>query len=71
MGKSNGKRKNEDKLYTAQEIIDRIEKGWKSEKELKELYEFIENAKMKNEEELEKLCDSGYTNLVYNSYEAE
>lgn len=66
-----GKSKRNDKLYTAQEIIDVISEGWSSEAELKELYEFIETAQMESEEELEKLCQSGYTNLVYDSYEPE
>ena len=59
----------EDKLYTAQEIIDKIRKGWETKEELKELYEFVENAKMKNEDELKKLCESGYTTLVYDAYQ--
>lgn len=60
-----------EKLYTAQEIIDRICEGWETKEELKELYEFVDNAKMQDENELEKLRDSGYANLVYDSYDPE
>lgn len=56
------------KKYTANEVIERIKEGWKTEEELKELYDFIESIEMKNDKELRKLCDSGYTNIVYDAY---
>lgn len=57
------------KTYTAQEIIDIIDEGWETEEELKQLYDFFESAQLKNDEELAKLCDSGYGNIVYDAYE--
>ena len=58
-----------EKLYTAQELIDLILSGWSTEKELKDLYELVDRAKMKNDEELKKLLDSGYVGLLYAAYE--
>ena len=56
-----------DKFYTANEIIERIKKGWKTRKELEALHDFIEKAEM-SEEELKKLQYSGYLELVYEYY---
>lgn len=55
--------------YKANEVIERIKNGWKTEAELKELYDFIESIEMEDEKELKKLCDSGYTNIVYDAYQ--
>lgn len=58
------------KLYTAQELIDLIEEGWDTEQELRNLFDLVDNAKMKNEEELNILRDSGYADMLYFAYDS-
>lgn len=53
-----------EKYYTSQDLIDKIDEGWKNEEELKEIIEFIEKAKM-TDEELEKFRLSGYAGYIY------
>lgn len=55
----------------ANEQFNRIKNGWRSAEELRELYEFLERVEMASDAELEKLCDSGYTNLIYDAYQPE
>ena len=52
------------KLYTAEEVIDIIKKGWGSEKELIELQEFIDDIEMESDE-LRELQYSGYLEIVF------
>jgi len=56
------------KYYTSQELIDKIEEGWETEEELKEIFEFVDKAKM-TDEELEKFQLSGYADYIYDAYQ--
>lgn len=60
--------KMKEKLYTAKEVIERIEQGWKNEDELRKLFEFVDGCKMTPEEQ-EELINSGYSDVVYHAYD--
>ena len=55
--------------YTANEVISLIRNGWKSEEELRDLFEFVSGVDM-SDSEREKLRVSSMDELVFRSYRA-
>ncbi|MBQ7429805.1 MAG: hypothetical protein IJV29_09075 [Butyrivibrio sp.] len=55
--------------YTANEVISLIRNGWKSEEELRDLFEFVSGVDM-SDSEREKLRVSNMDELVFRSYRA-
>ncbi|MCR4903930.1 MAG: hypothetical protein K6A23_13810 [Butyrivibrio sp.] len=55
--------------YTANEVISLIRNGWKTQEELKELFEFVSGVDM-SDSEREKLRVSNMDEIVFRSYRA-
>lgn len=55
------------RFYTAEEVIEKIVKGWETYEELQEIYEFVDGCNMTKEEQ-EKLEESGWADVVYHEY---
>ena len=61
----------EEKVYTSDELDELIQRGWTTKEEIYAIYDFVDNAKLINEEELKKFQTSGWINVISNSYEIQ